>query len=645
MRRALVAIVGLALLPCLSSAPLLAKDEPAKPAPPERTKAQRETDATAQRLLDSLKHDVAKIRGLAWKKPVPVNVFSRDELRAQLRVLMERDYPADERKRDERLFKRLGVLRPDEDVTEMSIKLFGALIAGYYDRETKRMVLVEGPMGKAQIPTLVHELAHALDDQHYDFETMEKAYEEDPDRFFAGRCLLEGCAELVRMRYETRNPDVARASFKYEISQGPEQKRKSKAREAVMKETPGFMVIPSLLHYRAGPALVSRAVGQNSLSAVLNGLYADPPTTQEQWLHPERWLSKERRDLPRNIVWPEDTVTSIGEDWSLFYEHPLGELDLAMLLDHWASIPSDKKGVRARPLPGAYGRPITKRIAFGRFVSAFAYRAASGWDGGFVKYLARDEKTPLMVLQAFAFDSEADAEEATEAFRRAFGALHGSAYKEAEPIAGTGAFTLPYETPHGRATMVRKRRVLRIVDGAPDADTLARALKTLNRVAVTLKKGDVGDVGATPGIPDPFHGCGHVDRRRGIGVPVPKGWLVRGSDQAATPLFATLGPKDNSLTITIQVLGMGLTPPNLSGLANLASPSGALGPGQPVVVADYPGRLWVTQRTMNVERRIVVASDGVRTLAVLVSGAPGVLLKNSQLIRDVTAGIVCVPGY
>ncbi len=642
MLRASFAMIVLALLSFNVAAPLSAKED----SPPEpRTKKQRETDAAAQKLLESLMPEVAKIRGLAWKKPVPVRVLDREALRDQLRLMMDKEYPADERARDDRIYKRVGVLRPGEDVTSMSIKMFGAFVAGYYDREEKTMVLVEGPLGKAQIPTLVHELVHALDDQHFDFEAMEEAYEEDPDRFFAGRCLFEGCAEAVRLRYETQHPEVARASFEYEMADSPQKQKDGKAQARVMKETPAFMITPSLLHYRAGPALVSRATQQSqtaSLPETMNRLFKNPPTTQEQWLHPERWLNPDRRDLPRTIHWPEDTASSIGEGWSVFYEHPIGELDLAMLLDHLASIPADKNAVRARPLPGAYGRPIAARVHMGNFVSSFAHRAAAGWDGGHVRYLVRDDATPLMIVHAYAFDTRKDAKEATEAFRRAHGAVHGKAYREASPKSSDDEFTLSYTTPHGEGTMIQTGHELRIIDGAPDKEHLKRAIAALRRTNMEKSERDAGD---GDGIPDPFKDVGYVNRRRGIGIPVPKGWQARGSDNLASPLVATVVSNDRTLAVTIHSHAMGLSQPNLARMAKVASPAAIQGEGQKINIAGNPGRLWVLHRTSNRERRFGIASDGVQTFMAVIDGQPTSMIKHSQTLRDVLEGIVCVPGY
>src|ERR1051326_4528500 len=141
------------------------------------------------------------------------------------------------------------------------------------------------------------------------------------------------------------------------------------AQIAAIASLPAFLVLPTLLHYRVGPAFVDAAVGDD-FAGGMKRLFEDGPPTQEQVLHPRRFLGKDR-DLPRKIVWGGERSKALGEGWTRVDEESFGELDFAFWLD--------------RHLAGHQGRMDLAGVAQGRYVDPKSRKASEGWDGIWVE--------------------------------------------------------------------------------------------------------------------------------------------------------------------------------------------------------------------------------------------------------------------
>ena len=99
----------------------------------------------------------------------------------------------------------------------MVLTMFQSAVAGFYNPETGDMYVIEGMDVIGQKPTIVHELIHALEDQHLDFQGASLPLMDNTDRTFAQTCVVEGSAEyaagFVRRRWARSPPwDVPRST-------------------------------------------------------------------------------------------------------------------------------------------------------------------------------------------------------------------------------------------------------------------------------------------------------------------------------------------------------------------------------------------------------------------------------------------------
>jgi Zn-dependent peptidase ImmA (M78 family) len=507
------------------------------PAPSTPDAARREE---VLRIVDALRIEASRIRGLPWKQEVPADLISREQLRKNLEEMIKEELKPDEYERDLRMLRRLGLLREDEDPIQIQLKFLEQGIAGYFNPKTKRFYVIDGLTGDGQRPTILHELVHALEDQYIDLEKTQKALEKDGDRLFALKCLIEGSAEHARLQYQKEHPDIARLAMREQTTS-----KSAAEMQRILATVPALLILPTLLQYQTGPAFVSRAVGAEYAKG-MERLYADPPVSEEQVLHPSKYLGA-ARDLPRRITWPADLAATLGAGWKGHEASPVGELDFALWMDRWFG----ETG----------GRLDLRLMGQGRFWTKTAQTAAQGWDGMWSQVFDKDGVTTGYALVS-GWDSPGDAREAAEAVEKALrtqyaGRFVSEGWKDGED----GVRTLDFEGGFGPGRIEIRGEEVRAADGFPDG-SLARIWPRLAAVAVAR---DPADTWTADGEPDPLAGAAWRSEPNGVAWKATEGWTLEkqadGTAKARTgELTARLsarpgGINENLLKLVVELKG------------------------------------------------------------------------------------------
>jgi hypothetical protein len=118
---------------------------------------------------------------------------------------IEEELDPEEIVRDTEALRILGVVPDGLDLAEFYVSLLGEQVQGFYDSETKEMVIqaTAGGLSEYEKMVIVHELVHALTDQHFDFGPISDALS-DAEEFDAGtalRALIEGDATFTESLY------------------------------------------------------------------------------------------------------------------------------------------------------------------------------------------------------------------------------------------------------------------------------------------------------------------------------------------------------------------------------------------------------------------------------------------------------------
>lgn len=374
----LVASVTLAVL--VAAPPALAQEAPSQEHP-------------AVKAVARIRLEVARMRGLEYQADVRVGVKSPAELRAMVLQDFEKEAPVDEVLKQEKVFKRLGLLPADYDLRARMIDFLSEQIGGYYDPEKKELFLVDQSQNPAaQVPgaqeamdemVMAHELHHALQDQNYDLSRWFELLSSHDDRIQGYKSLVEGDAQVVGMSYlfkKMGRGDVDIAAF----NRMQEMAMRMSPEAAKMRDIPPFLLENLMFPYTQGAEFVQkmqRTHGWERVGAAFN----DPPSSTEQVLHPEKFYGPER-DEPMELLLPAFEAI-LGEGAVELYENTMGEFNVTLLL---------------RALGAS---------------KAAAAKAAAGWDGDrFKSYETKDGRVVIAWLSTW--DSEQEAQEFEAAYRK-----------------------------------------------------------------------------------------------------------------------------------------------------------------------------------------------------------------------------------
>lgn len=269
-----------------------------------------------ERALPALLRFTQEARGLPFKAPVKVTLLPDKAFRERLDAEEEEETEEsrEELETTQRVLEALGLLEKGIDLEAAVDSLYGAAVAGFYDPETDDLVVRGERLTVGVRTTLVHELTHALQDQHFDIERDELDDRDDEaSTGFSG--LVEGDAVRVEQLYLDSLTGAERKDAELE---------ELAAGSGIDPDLPRVLLQLVAFPYIAGPEFASavfEAGGQERLDAA----YAEPPTTSEHLLHPELFL---QAPPPPEV---DDPETDGGAE--VIDEGVMGELILLLVLN------------------------------------------------------------------------------------------------------------------------------------------------------------------------------------------------------------------------------------------------------------------------------------------------------------------------
>lgn len=327
--------------------------------------------------MDQIQDEVVLLRGLRPSGPVDRGLLSANELREYVLDDFLIDYSQEEAQDDVRVLALLGLLDAGFELFDLYLDLYSENIAGFYDDEIQQMFVVQdSQFGGPERLTYAHEYAHALQDQTYDLEEglgfNDEACEEDSERCAALQAMLEGDATLLEDRWlltYASDADFQQLLDFYDSFSSP-----------TYDSAPEFLKEDFLFPYTTGFDFVQHFFLDGGWAAV-DALYADPPVSTEQILHPARYPN----DVPVALVVPE-VLDSLGSGWREMDRDVLGE---------WFTF-------------------LTLRE---RLPDEQAQIAAEGWGGDYYIAFHDDSEGHSVLILATSWDTVRDAHEFYGAFR------------------------------------------------------------------------------------------------------------------------------------------------------------------------------------------------------------------------------------
>ncbi len=305
--------------------------------------------APAQELfthLGAIKEGLTAITGLQFTRDVPYASITKDELRKYLEKRLHETMKPDDVRAEELTLKMLGLAPKDFDLRKNTLELLTEQAAAFYDYNQKRLFVLKGAGdGAEERVALIHEMAHALADQHFHLAKFIHEGMKSDDDATARQAVMEGQATWLMAAYLAREaggpPEIPPAMVtmmkKTVESSGGQQ-------YPVFSEAPLYIRESLVFPYAEGLAFqdaVFRKLGKDAFAEV----FVRPPASSGQILHPERYLEHAGLAIPKPPAAPG------AREFRKLADGTLGEFDFRVLLEQYAS--ADEGASLAEHLVGA----------------------------------------------------------------------------------------------------------------------------------------------------------------------------------------------------------------------------------------------------------------------------------------------------
>lgn len=332
--------------------------------------------------LDTIQQQVIGIRNLAPNETIYRNTLTPAEFRRRISDEWLADYSDEDIRRDTLFYALLDVVEPDFDMYGFIVDLYSEQVAGFYDSDSKEMVVIQGGLfGGPERMTYAHEFTHLLQDQNYDLENglnlSEEFFEEDSDAFNAIQALVEGDAVLTEYLwyqiYATDQDMMDINQFAMEVN------------TQVYDNAPWFIQNELLYPYQYGLEFLHTIYADEGWAGV-EAVYANPPVSTEQIMHPERYPL----NLPMKVKLDalEDVLS---DDWRLLDESSFGEA-------YWYLTLMQQQDPEIPDVP-------------------IIWEAVKGWGGDRYRLYVEDVSSDVIFVLQTVWDSEDDAKEFMDAYK------------------------------------------------------------------------------------------------------------------------------------------------------------------------------------------------------------------------------------
>ncbi len=216
--------------------------------------------------VEKVKKRLEQIGGLKFRKDVPVVFLSPDRFRHQLLKYLKKDIDLEAVRLEREILTSFGLIPEDFPYLNFKQQLFIANAVGFYDdRFTHSLYIMD--LGDESLLefALVHELRHALQDQHFGINNfLSRNLPSFADRNMAGLALLEGDATFTTLLYFGKEDmDLAgRLTSRALLSPSP--------------NFPSFLKAQLICPYVAGFSFIKRLYRKNGWRAVMQ-VFRNPP--------------------------------------------------------------------------------------------------------------------------------------------------------------------------------------------------------------------------------------------------------------------------------------------------------------------------------------------------------------------------------
>jgi hypothetical protein len=321
---------------------------PAQTQPPTKPgdKPQTETHITPEqakelfRSVDDLIKFASDDTGLPIHHEVKRTLTTRAEVEKYMTEKFAEDEDSKRMQRGEIVLKKFGLLDRDFNLKPFMLELLKEQIAGYYDSKTKTVYMLDWIDPDTQKQVLVHELTHALQDQHTDLEKWNDQTPADPshnvgedndhlarDEMDTARtAALEGQAMAVFVDYSLK-PSGRSLVKNPELLDQLESQMQSSEDSPVLARAPLLLSESLLFPYKDGLSFEQDVWMDKGKQAAFAGVLDRPPSSSWEVINPRVYEQSKQSPI---LVLP-DIHPLLNKLYKPYDIGQVGQLDLRIL--------------------------------------------------------------------------------------------------------------------------------------------------------------------------------------------------------------------------------------------------------------------------------------------------------------------------
>src|SRR5215475_5146905 len=330
--------------------------------------------------IEALYSRLSNVRGLKFVNEVPIVMETGQRMADYIDNEVRQNMGKKTLEDVSLAYAKLGLLPRGVDLRANLLSFYSSKTLAFYDSRAKRVVLRGDAHSHSDTPVLgevdekviVHELTHALQDQHFSVGSKLRALD-NGDKALALRSIAEGDAVLTEYAYSFGGLNDWLSSYIRQVCNPAME-------ETILPGTPALIRDKLLFQYRAGAIFLSHFLGKNGWFPI-NLIYEYPPLSTEQILHPEKYSAAP--DPPTRITL-KNLSGLFSSEWREIENDTLGELMVHCLFEQFL----DPAGAAA---------------------------VASGWDGD--RLVAYRNGEEVAFVWATFWDSRKDADEFYEKYQ------------------------------------------------------------------------------------------------------------------------------------------------------------------------------------------------------------------------------------
>jgi hypothetical protein len=351
---------------------------------PQTAATRRQASSEGVPGAGALLEEAAELRQLKVLRPVRSGTKSRSEIETMIIKDFNATQSVEETEADRKLLIAFRLIAPDFRYREFLVSLLTEQVAGFYESKTKEFFLADWNDPANVKPVIIHELTHALQDQHFDLTRFEKWPRGDADRELAIHALIEGDATAVMFNYVLKPSGLDITRLPMLINELAEAMGATTGgdREKVLASAPPAIRDTLLFPYTYGAAFAQQMLRERKWAG-LSRAYTELPQSTEQILHIEKYLARESPTKP--VL--GDLTGVLGSGWKLLVQDVNGEFGYSVILS-------------------------------GSLTKVEAQRAAGGWGGDRCVLYENSRTGETVLVHLSDWDSVDDASEFYDAYSR-----------------------------------------------------------------------------------------------------------------------------------------------------------------------------------------------------------------------------------